>query len=91
MGIDIPAFFGARRKARVGTHQSYGVTPLGKKKAEEFALSGPRWKVLAYIAEEGPCSVSEVEKEAGMGTDKAKLILRGLLNDGYIQAVSQGE
>lgn len=91
MGLsDIPRFFGARGRAKVGAHHSYGVTQLGKQKAEEFALSGPRFDVLAHLAEHSPCSVSEIEKECHMSKDKVESILRSLMNDGYVQPVSQG-
>ena len=92
MGLsDIPSFLGVKRKARVGVHQSYGVTTLGKEKAEQFALSGgPRFKVLDYLANEGPCSITEVERECGMTDDKVKMIIKSLMNDGYVQSVSQG-
>lgn len=86
---DIPAFFGAKRRVRVGTKSSYNVTVLGKQKAENFDLEGPRWTVLAYLAEQGPASVSEVVKETNLGEEKVKLILRGLMQNGYVQAVTQ--
>lgn len=87
----IPRLFGARTRTKVGMRQSYGVTALGKQKAEDQALSGPSWKVLAYLAEDGPSSMTEVEKEVGMNTDKTRLILRGLINNGYVQSVTQGD
>ena len=86
---NIPRWFGARTRTKVGVRQSYGVTTLGKQKAEEFALSGPRWKVLAYLAEDGPSSVNEVEREVSMNNEKVKLILKNLLDNGYIQTVTQ--
>jgi len=87
MGLsNIPHFLGIKTKAKVGKHQSYGVTALGKEKAEQFALSGPRLKVLAHLAEEGPSSVGEVERECSMSNEKTTLILRGLINDGYVQS-----
>lgn len=86
--MDIPKFFGARRKVRVGTRQSYNVTQIGKVKAEEFALSGPRLTVLQHLSEDGPCSITEVSKECNLSDDKTKLILRGLMADGYVQPVT---
>lgn len=89
MGLrDIPGFFGARRRVKVGVRQSYGVTSLGKQKAEEFSLSGPRWQVLAYLAESGPSSVGEITRECSLSDDKAKLILKGLIDNGYVQGVA---
>ena len=87
----IPRFFRARTRTKVGMRQSYGVTTLGKTKAEEFSLSGPPWKVLAYLAEDGPSSVNEIERETGMSTEKVTLILKSLLNNGYVQTVTQTE
>jgi len=92
MGLgSIPRFLGIKSRARVGKHQSYGVTTLGKQKAEEFALSGPRWKVLAHLAEDGPSSMSEIMRETNLSDEKVKLILKGLMDDGYVIPVSQGE
>ena len=44
---------------------------------------------MAYLAEQGPASVSEVVKETNLGEEKVKLILRGLMQNGYVQAVTQ--
>jgi len=91
MGIEtIPAWFGARRRARIGKSASYNVTALGKQKAEKFDLEGPRWTVLAYISENGPASLSEIVKESSLSDEKVKIILRGLMKDGYV-APSTGE
>lgn len=89
--MDIPRTFGIRRRVKVSLRASYGVTALGKQKAEEFALSGPRWEVLAYLAEEGPSSISEIEKQVGMSGDKVKLILRQLISSSYVQRVTQDD
>jgi len=87
----IPKMFGAKTRVRVGKRQSYNVTALGKHKAEEQALTGPSWKVLAYVAEDGPASVNEIEKEVGMSNEKVRVVLRDLLNNGYVQPVTQAE
>ena len=79
------------RRAKVGQHQSYGVTPLGKQKAEEFALSGPRLSVLQHIAENAPCSVNEIVRECNMNDEKVKHVLRSLMSEGYVQPMAQGD
>jgi DNA-binding MarR family transcriptional regulator len=88
MPIPIPDWFGARRRARIGKASSYNVTALGKTKAEKFDLEGPRWTVLAYLAESGPASVSEIVKESNLNDEKVKLILKGLIKDGYVAPVA---
>jgi len=94
MGIarDLAHFVGLpTRKAKVGQHQSYGATPLGKQKAQEFALSGPRLTVLQHITENAPCSVSELVRECGMSEEKIKHVLRTLIGDGFITTMGQGD
>lgn len=87
--MGLPRIFGRGRRVRIGEHQSYNVTQLGKQKAENLTLSGPRFKVLAHISEEGPCSISEIVREVGISDDKAKVVLRGLMQDGYVQSLPQ--
>lgn len=72
----------------VGTKASYQVTALGKQKAEEFSLSGPRWQVLAYLAEQGPATVSEIVSHVGMSDEKVKFIVRDLIQNGYVTTVA---
>ena len=86
---DVQRFFGTGTRVRVGKRQSYNVTALGKEKAEQQALTGPAWKVLAYVSEEGPASVNEIEKEVGMSNEKVRMVLRNLIENGYVQAVAQ--
>ena len=80
-----------KRKEPVGIHHTYGLTVLGKTKAEEFSLSGPKWEVLAVLNENGPSSVSEIAEEAKTSTDKVKAILKMLLRSGYVRRVSGEE
>ena len=85
---DIPAWFGAKRKVRVGTKMSYNVTVLGKQKAERFDLEGPRWQVLAYLSEQGPAGVPELVRETNLSEDKVKLILKGLMESGFVMTAT---
>lgn len=86
--MNISDFFPKGNTKKLGVNQSYGLTPLGKTKAEEFALSGPKWTVLAVLNENGPSSVSEIATEAHLSPDKVKSILRTLISSGYVQRVS---
>ena len=87
----IPRFLTGRRKPTVGKHSSYSVTPLGKTKAEQCALTGPSFSVLSHIAEEGPCSMAELERECNMPNEKVRAVLRALMHEGYVRPTSQGE
>lgn len=76
-------------KSQVGMHSTYGLTQLGKTKAEEFSLHGPKWEVLAALNENGPSSVSELSDEVKASPEKTKAILRSLVKSGYVRRVSQ--
>lgn len=78
-----------KAKSQVGLHSTYGLTPLGKTKAEEFSLHGPKWEVLASLNENGPSSVSEISEQVKAGPEKTKSILRGLVKSGYVRKVAQ--
>jgi len=80
-----------KKKTTVGTHHTYGLTQLGKTKAEEFSLSGPKWEVLACLSENGPSSITEISTEINTSPDKVKAMLRGLLKNGYIRQVAAEE
>lgn len=87
--MNIGDFIRVHKKATVGTHSTYGLSALGKTKAEEFALSGPRWEVLAMLNENGPSSVREIAEETKLSPEKVKAILRGHIRSGYVKKVSQ--
>ena len=77
-----------KKRQPIGVHHTYGLTTLGKTKAEEFSLSGPKWEVLACLSENGPSSVTEISAEVNTSTEKVKAMLKGLIRNGYIRRVS---
>jgi len=86
MGLSqIPRFLGIKTTTKVGKHTSYGVTTLGAKKAHEMEESGPRFRVLSHLSEEGPSSISELERECQLNNEKVMVILRSLMRDGLVQ------
>lgn len=78
-------------KVKISTNNAYGLTPLGKTKAEEFALSGPKWEALAILNENGPSSVGEVAEELKCSPEKVRAILRSLIKSGYIRRIDAGD
>lgn len=84
--MSLTRFF--KPKKQVGLHQTYGLTPLGKTKAEEFSLAGSRWEVLACLSENGPSSVTEISGEVRTSPEKVKAMLKGLIRSGYVRQVS---
>ena len=89
MDINLGSFF--KKKTVVGTHNTYGLTQLGKTKAEEFALDGPKWEVLAMLDENGPSTIQEISDETHLSTDKVRRILRDHIKSGYVHRTSQEE
>lgn len=76
------------RDVRIGVRASYGLTELGKTKAETFSLEGPTWEVLAYLDENGPCSFNELVEGCHMKTENMKTMLKRLIVSGYVRAVT---
>jgi len=77
-----------KSKPKVGVHHTYGLTALGKTKAEQFSVYGAQGSVMSVLEEGGPSSVSEIAEETHMSTDKVKSILKNLMRSGYIRRVS---
>ncbi len=64
------------------------LTPLGKQVAENSQASGPKFAVLSLLYEtNGPMDIEEVIDETRMEDDKAQMVLRSLVNAGYIKEV----
>lgn len=67
-----------------------GLTPEGKQRVERFDGSGPMFLVLAYIHENGACSLSALSRGTGMERDKVKVICRRLMAEGLIRTADVG-
>jgi len=79
--------FQVRRKIRLGTRCTYALTPLGKKKAEEFAATGPLWDVLAYLDENHESTISDIAEGTPHKEDRVKEVLKRLISSGYVKRV----
>ena len=64
-----------------------GLTPMGKQKVEQFDGSGPMFLMLAYLQENGACSVSQVSRGLNMDKDKVKVMGRQLISEGLVRRV----
>lgn len=89
--MNLNSFFGKKKKTAVKTHSSYNLSPLGKTKAEEYAVSGPKGNVMVAINEIGPASVKEICEETKYNPEKVKAILRELIRSGYVRKASEEE
>ena len=78
-----------RKTPTAGTHLTYGLTPLGKTKAESFTNNTPSALALSALNENGVSSVAEIADELKTSPEKIKAILRGLIKSGYVRRVSQ--
>lgn len=87
--MGLTSFF--KKSNPVGLHNTYGLTPLGKTKAEEYTLSGVKWQVLAQLNDNGASSISEVATEMKTNPEKLKSIFKGLIRSGYIRRVNAEE
>ena len=77
-----------KHKTDVGTNHTYGLTALGKTKAEELALQGNKGTVAACMNENGASSISEISEETKINPEHVKTVLRVLIKNGYAHKVS---
>jgi DNA-binding MarR family transcriptional regulator len=76
-------------KAKVGKRSLYGLTEVGKLKAEEFGVEGKGWKILSYLDDNGTSSLREICEGLGWKEEDTREILRRMMNEGYVRRVTQ--
>ncbi len=86
MSIKFQLFGGAKAKRKLMPH--YGLTPLGKIKAEEFHISGPKGEVMAALESNGESTISEIAESARMTPERVKQVLQSLVANGYVRKVA---
>lgn len=64
---------------------SVALTPIGKKKAEAFALTGPTADVLASLAEKGAMTLKEVSDVTDIDVARVRNIVISLIRSGYVK------
>jgi len=76
-----------RGTSKVTTDMSFGLTEIGRKKADEFSSGGSKFEVLATLREQGTCTLGELSDETHIGMDKLKHIIKILKAQGYVRYV----
>lgn len=67
------------------------LTPLGKQKVEALSGDGVDFMILSALAERGPCSLSEISAEVGIGKDKVRFAIKNkLIPQGFVSVVKAG-
>lgn len=74
----------------VSSEMVVGLTNLGKQKAEQFSVSGPKFEVMAVLNERGPCTIKELGEETRMDISKIKFIVKALVRSQCVR-VQRGE
>jgi transcription initiation factor IIE alpha subunit len=88
---DIIASLRPNRRAKVTGHAHYILTALGKKKVTHFELENePTWNVAGYLDEHGESTLRDICDGLGIKEEKARRILRTLMNSGYVCEASSG-
>jgi len=67
------------------------LTPLGKQKADSFAMDGPKFEVLSTMSECGPSTMADISNETGLGDKRVQAILKALVRSGYVRVASSEE
>lgn len=76
-------------RQKVGRRSLYGLTEIGKVKAEEFGVQGRGWKVLSFLDDNGTSSLRDICEGLGWKEEDTQEILRRLLNDGFVRRIAQ--
>lgn len=63
------------------------LTPEGKQKIERFEGSGPGFSFMAYLLENGACSLSALSRGLNIDRDKVKMVGRALMREGLVRRV----
>ena len=84
---DIVKSFIPAHKVRVGSRASYGLTELGKTKAETFGLEGVTWQILGYLNDNGPSSLNDICEGLHFMPERAREILNRLITSRYVTVV----
>lgn len=79
--------FGGRKKQR----PNYQLTTLGKTKAEETRIGGPKGEVLMSLENNSPCTIAELASDTKMSPGMIKQILNNLTRDGWVRKVTTEE
>jgi len=95
--INLPQFklprhqFFKRKRVVIRQGTPLVLTPLGKQKTNNFGLEGSKFDVLTTIADEGPCTISEIANRTGHNDSDVQRIVRSLVQSGYVRVASSEE
>jgi DNA-binding MarR family transcriptional regulator len=73
------------KRDKIGERVVVQITPLGKTKADGFALPGNKWRVLTMLGDAGPSSIKEIADETNLPEAKVKAIVKSLIQSGYVK------
>lgn len=66
---------------------SVSLTPIGKQKAEQLSLEGPKFDIIATLHEDGTMSIGEISSRTGMQANKVKEVCKSLARSGYVKFI----
>lgn len=81
-------FLGIERKPK--PKPNYQLTALGRQKVEEAKVSGSELRILEAIETSSPCNLLEIAREARMSPEKAKVVMRHLLEYQWVMPMTSG-
>lgn len=87
--MGVLADFIKNKQQRGSGRSTYGLTNLGKTKAEQYSSSTPRSLVMASLNENGVSTANEIAEDLHVPPTKIERILRDLQRDGYVRKVNQ--
>lgn len=85
MGFKLPFM-----RKPTGSNVVLTLTPLGKTKAEQFSMPGPKGDIIIALNDSGPSTLSEVGSAIGMPVDRVKSVAKALIDSGYVRTMDSG-
>lgn len=73
------------------THDTFGLTSLGKEKAEKFTSTNADSMILNHLNENGVSTISEISQDLRTSPQKVKMVVRSLMRRGYVRKVNSEE
>lgn len=80
-----------KKKEEAHAGMVIGLTSLGKAKAENFSLDGPRFQIISYLNDSGPSSLREVSENTKIPVEKVKALAKQLAREGYVRRTSSDD
>jgi len=81
---------GTAKRLRGNKRWSFNLTPLGKIKVDQHAVSGLNWDVMSHLDDFAPCTQREISESLHISSTQVHEVLTKLVDSyGYVSRIPQ--